>query len=67
MNPADPISLVLLPGLDGTGLLFKPLTDVLPSAFRPIVVRYPVDRMLEYDALADEVAGHLPTSSPFLL
>ena len=33
--------MVLLPGLDGTGLLFDPLLPCLPPTLRPLVVAYP--------------------------
>ena len=46
-----PLPLVLLPGLDGTGEQFEPLLRELPASLTPIVVRYPTDRVLGYDAL----------------
>lgn len=36
-----PVRLALLPGLDGTGLLFEPLISVLPPELDPLVVQYP--------------------------
>lgn len=36
-----PITLVLLPGIDGTEIFFQPLLAVLPKWIRPIVVTYP--------------------------
>ncbi len=33
--------LALLPGLDGTGLLFEPLISALPQGLQPLVVEYP--------------------------
>lgn len=47
--------LVLLPGMDGTGTLFEPLLDVLAAEWEPIVVRYPPDEALGYDALLEVV------------
>ena len=35
------ITLVLLPGLDGTDVFFRPLLAALPSSVRPLVVSYP--------------------------
>src|SRR5262245_12922826 len=35
------INLVLLPGLDGTGIFLKPLLAALPASVRPLVVAYP--------------------------
>jgi surfactin synthase thioesterase subunit len=47
--------LVLLPGMDGTDLLFEPLLDALPAEWEPTVVRYPPDEALEYEALLEVV------------
>ena len=38
-----PTKLVLLPGLDGTEVLFGPLLRALPAWLEPVVVRYPTD------------------------
>lgn len=61
------VSLVLLPGLDGTGLLFKPLVAALPAAITPIIVRYPGERHLSYQELLPIVLEALPRSDPFIL
>ncbi len=61
------VTLVLLPGLDGTGLLFGPLVAALPAGVRAEVMRYPADRELTYGTLAAEVAAGLPRGGPFLL
>ena len=60
-------SLVLLPGLDGTGLLFGPLLAALPSEVAPIVVSYPGDSPLAYSELLPLVLAALPTDRPFVL
>jgi pimeloyl-ACP methyl ester carboxylesterase len=63
-----PISLILLPGLDGTGLLFQPLLEVLPESIEPVVVRYPHENHLTYDELLPRVLDALPPNGePFLL
>jgi hypothetical protein len=41
----------MLPGLDGTGLLFRPLIDVLPVTLKPIVINFPSDKKLGYEDL----------------
>jgi pimeloyl-[acyl-carrier protein] methyl ester esterase len=56
---------VLLPGLDGTGRLFKPLTDALQPQIRASVVAYPVDAPLGYSELTTYVEGLLPRRRPF--
>ncbi|MGH7178336.1 MAG: alpha/beta fold hydrolase [Tepidisphaeraceae bacterium] len=53
-------SLLLLPGLDGTGDLFGPLLGVLPEQIRAQVVDYPTDRLLSYDDLFDQVQRCAP-------
>ena len=60
-------ALVLLPGMDGTGDLFEPLLRELPAEWRPVVVRYPVDRWLDDDAFAAFVRAALPSDEPFVL
>ena len=66
-SPIANLTLVLLPGLDGTGLLFASLIAALPAGVRPAVVRYPVDRVMGYDELASDVAGRLPQGERFVL
>lgn len=61
------ITLVLLPGLDGSGVLFRPLVSRLPPQLRPIVVTYPQDRLLNYQQLVPLVLAVLPADGPFLL
>jgi pimeloyl-ACP methyl ester carboxylesterase len=43
--------IVLLPGLDGTGDLFRPLLDVVPACHRTRVLSYPADRASSYPDL----------------
>jgi pimeloyl-[acyl-carrier protein] methyl ester esterase len=57
----------MLPGLDGTGLLFRPLMDVLPVNLKPIVVSFPTDKKLGYEDLLPLVIKELPKSEPFIL
>ena len=61
------IYLVLLPGLDGTGLLFQPLIEMLPSNIKPIVVSYPPDKLLGYNELLPIVLKRLPTDKSFIV
>lgn len=60
------MKLVLLPGLDGTGVLFRPLLAALPSSIEPIVVSYPRNEPLGYDELLPLVMKAIP-SEPFVL
>lgn len=45
------LDLVLLPGMDGTGFLFEPFVNALPSGINPIVVAYPTNKPLSYKEL----------------
>jgi len=60
-------TLVLLPGMDGTGLLFDGLIQALGPAHDPRVIAYPGDTPMEYDALESLVRRQLPESTPFFL
>lgn len=48
---SDRVPLVLLPGIDGTDVLFEPLLRALLPRFEPIVVRYPAHGANGYDDL----------------
>jgi pimeloyl-[acyl-carrier protein] methyl ester esterase len=61
------MKLVLLPGMDGTGILFEPLLEALPKSISPIVVTYPYDMPLSYSELLTRVEVKLPSSEPFIL
>ncbi len=60
-------SLVLLPGLDGTGKLFSPLIEALPEWIEPIVVSYPVDKSCGYRELGELVSAACPTDGDFVV
>jgi pimeloyl-[acyl-carrier protein] methyl ester esterase len=60
-------TLVLLPGLDGTGTLFADFLSALPPTLRINIARYPTDRFLSYSKLVPCVKEVVPRSSPFLL
>lgn len=61
------MDLVLLPGLDGTGVLMRPLLAALPTGIAPVVVTYPGDEILGYDALLTRVLAELSRDRPFVL
>jgi len=60
-------TLVLLPGLDGTGELFQPLLRELPAKWQTVVVAYPMDAAAGYDALTGLAAQLLPIEGPIVL
>lgn len=49
------VTLVLLPGLDGTEILFGPLIQALPPWVRPVVVPYPASGPTGYEDLQPRV------------
>lgn len=61
------MKLVLLPGMDGTGILFEPLIRALPKNLSPIVQAYPGDVPLSYEELLPHVQSALPMAEPFIL
>ncbi|MFL6567261.1 MAG: alpha/beta fold hydrolase [Burkholderiales bacterium] len=60
------VKLVMLPGLDGTGLLFRPLVASL-SGIGTKVVTYPNDKALSLDEHARWVMRQLPGDKAVLL
>jgi pimeloyl-ACP methyl ester carboxylesterase len=59
--------LLLLPGLDGTGVLFRPLLECLPQGIEPTVISLPNDRALGYPELLEHVSPQIPSNGPFVL
>jgi pimeloyl-[acyl-carrier protein] methyl ester esterase len=60
-------TLVLLPGMDGTGDLFSDFVRALPEDFQAEVVRYPGDRFLSYTELMGIVRLAVPADGLFVL
>ena len=58
---------VLLPGLDGTGLLFKPLKAAIPTETPIALVSYPTWTPYSYQALVTLVSAAVPTNAPYVL
>src|SRR5512138_621660 len=58
---------LLLPGIDGSGRLYRPLLDAAPRAFEPEVLSYPPDEPLGYDELVARVRARLPSRRRFVL
>jgi pimeloyl-[acyl-carrier protein] methyl ester esterase len=61
------ITLVLLPGMDGTGVFFEDFAAVLPPDFKPVVVAYPDDPSLSYVELEALARAALPHDEPYLV
>jgi pimeloyl-[acyl-carrier protein] methyl ester esterase len=61
------MKLVLLPGLDGTGKLFAPLIEALPSSIDVQVITYPLNKKQSYNELVKYVKQNLPKEDFVLL
>lgn len=59
--------LVLLPGMDGSGELFRDFQELLPKELASEAVRYPPDIALGYAALMKYVRAAVPEDKPFVL
>lgn len=59
-------ALVLLPGFDGTGRLFKPLRKALELNFQMTVISYSADDPKSYDDLCSEILRELP-KTPYVI
>lgn len=54
------MKIFLLPGMDGTGRLYRPLLDIMQPPLEASVIDYPTDQELQYTALVDRVRSQLP-------
>jgi pimeloyl-ACP methyl ester carboxylesterase len=61
------ITLVLLPGMDGTGIFFEDFAAAVQPDFKPLIVAYPNDPSLGYAELERLVRAALPHDEPFLV
>lgn len=62
-----PPTIVLLPGLDGTGQLFADFVAALGASAEVIVARYPTDTPLAYAELEPIARSFLPADRPYFL
>ena len=61
------VTLVLLPGMDGTGTLFEAFVAALGSEFKVKVVSYPTTEALGYPELESIARTALPSEGPFVI
>lgn len=59
--------IVLLPGMDGTGDLFKPLLEHLSKDIAVEIIAYPADKKISYNKLIDYVTAKLPYDDNYLI
>ena len=62
----DPV-LVLLPGLDGTGILFRQFVEAIGASVDTQTVAYPADQPLGYAELETLVREALPRDRPYVV
>jgi pimeloyl-[acyl-carrier protein] methyl ester esterase len=60
-------TLILLPGLDGTGDFFEPLQEALGDSIPTRVARYPLDGGYDYASCLELVRNKLPADTPYVL
>jgi pimeloyl-ACP methyl ester carboxylesterase len=53
--------------MDGSGELFEDFAAQLGENIEPLVQRFPADRALGYEALAEHVAANLPRDRPYAI
>lgn len=61
------LTIVLLPGMDGTGDLFAPFVEALGGEFNVQVVRYPTMGSLGYEELETIARSSLPSKGSFVV
>ena len=61
------IHLVLLPGLDGTGYLFKPFIEQCANPNKIITISYPTDHFIPFKELPKYIIPKLPKDQPLVL
>ncbi|MDH3503738.1 MAG: hypothetical protein OEZ41_13170 [Nitrospirota bacterium] len=67
MHYPKKLNLILLPGLDGTGILFQPLVEQLRDIFHVTVIAYPKDRPSSMPEMAEIVKEQLSTPEDTIL
>ena len=61
------VTVLLLPGMDGTGSLLGPFVEALGADFQVKVVRYPTSEPLGYGELERIARAAIPEDGPFVL
>ena len=67
MTDPRPASLVLLPGLEGTGTTFQKFVEQRPEIRDVQVIGYPTHRPASYDELLNLILEQLPTDRSYFL
>lgn len=67
MNNHEKLHLVLLPGFDGTGLLFNDFINKCPPEFTTEVIKIPSDGIQTYENLEERIHPNIPNKSRIVL
>lgn len=62
-----PITLLLLPGMDGTGELFEPFVAAVGQEISPKILRYPADMPLGYAELESFARMAIPVTGSYMV
>jgi hypothetical protein len=57
-------SLILMPGLDGTGLSFEPFLKFITDDVKVTIIRYPTDRLLSFEETVECAAAQIAAGPP---
>jgi pimeloyl-[acyl-carrier protein] methyl ester esterase len=57
-------SLILMPGLDGTGLSFEPLLKIIPDNVKITIIHYPIDKLLSFEETVECAAAQIVPEPP---
>jgi len=61
-------NLILMPGLDGTGLSFEPFLKFIPADVNITTICYPPDKILSFEETVECAAGQIPAgTSPIVI
>lgn len=61
------VTIVLMPGLNGTHGLFKPLLNALPSEYKALKLSYPTDKKQSYEELSQYVLSEIQTINGYFI
>jgi len=61
------LTLILLPGLDGTGEMFTPFVAALNGEFDTRIINYPSNSAFGYSELETFIQAQLPVDSPYVI
>lgn len=61
------MKIIILPGLDGTGLMLKEFSEEISHFYDTEILTYPLDVALSYDELAETIFSQLPQNEDYII